>query len=198
MAAPVGRALERDAQNKKRQGVPIPGTEILNFATDDARKSHPAEWKTVFDAASPLRKALIRNQDYEAGSLATAELQPFGQMRWFNDAVLVHRTPPFHVNTLTARLERFETKKTPPHKLEDLNKRFTVGIIPKFVSFEFPNDNMVSNILYRDENRYKMNQAFDPNVSRALLRITVRQLRDSNKNPLDAQGRRSGSDTSNT
>jgi hypothetical protein len=171
--------------------VSIPGTEILNFATEESRKSHPGEWNRALDAASPLRKDLIKYNGYDPTPLKPEPLQPFGEMRWFNDAVLVHRTPPFHVNTLTKDLEKNQKQKTPPYKLVDLNKIFTVSTLGSFYEeFIFTADNkMVPDGPLWDEDHYQMNVPFDPNVNRALLRITVRQLRDSDKKPLSSEGK---------
>jgi hypothetical protein len=166
--------------------VSIPGTEILNFATEESRKSHGSEWGRLLSEATSLRQALINYKGYDVNSLKTTASQPFGEMRWFNDAVLVHRTPPFHANTL-----RVLQNIAQPYKLADLNKIFTVSNLePRFYqAFEFKDDKMVPDGLLRNEGYYKMDERFDPKVNRALLRITVRQLRDSKRKELDSEGK---------
>ena len=142
------------SKDSSRAAVSIKGAEILDFTRDMNKLT------ALHAAASSMRSNLMKWPGYEAlGQLG--EDQPFGEIRWFNDAVLVHRTPPHATNTLNRT----------SHDLNALNRNFFVGPNPPF---DLP-ERLLSPEMKRSD-RYNLNGPA-PTASRALLRITVRQWR---------------------
>jgi len=158
-----GHALFVALVNLSKHGgreVAIKGTEILDF-TQDASNAF-SELTLQNAGCSVQRKQLMTCKLYERDDLAKlTEDQPFGEIRWFNDAVLVHRTPPYAVNTLTRG----------SYDLTELNKDVSVnGAGSNNMPFGKLQDE------HKDGTRYDFNGPA-PVTGRALLRITVRERR---------------------
>lgn len=133
--------------------VSIKGAELLDFTSCVMPPSS-------LPGASEMRKNLMSSRACYGELTSLGEDQPFGEIRWFNDPMIVHRTPPYAANTLSRGT----------HDLQELNKTFSVG----GQGFDLPNQLLTQEM--RDSSRYNLNGPA-PQTGRALLRITVRESR---------------------